>query len=154
MAFDDPELMAQFVTESREHLGDIEGQFLQIEAGGQNLDVNLINTVFRSVHSIKGAAGFLGLTTVNKLSHSLENVLGKMRNNELAPTSFNVDVMLKAADALNKLFDDIESSNDVDVSAHTQLLDKIFEGESDEQVVAAGVAESEPSQPVAASTSV
>ena len=71
-----------------------------------------------SIHSIKGAAGFLGLTTVNKLSHSLENVLGKMRSRELVPTSFNVDVMLKAADALNKLFDDLESSNDVDVSDH------------------------------------
>ena len=115
MTFDDPELVAQFVTESREHLCDVEGQFLQIEAGGENVDVNLVNTVFRSVHSIKGAAGFLGLTTVNKLAHALENVLGKMRTDELVPTSYNVDVMLKAADALNKLFDDLESSNEVDV---------------------------------------
>src|SRR3989304_3160744 len=151
MAFDDPELMAQFVTESREHLGDIEGQFLQIEAGGQNADVNLVNTVFRSIHSIKGAAGFLGLTTVNKLAHSLENVLGKMRNNELTPTSFNVDVMLKAADKLNKLFDDIEASNNVDVNEHVQILDKIFEGESDEHAVAAGLAVSEPTHRGAAS---
>ena len=131
MTFDDPELVAQFITESREHLSDVEGQFLQIEAGGANVDVNLVNTVFRSVHSIKGAAGFLGLTTVNKLAHSLENVLGKMRTNDLVPTSFNVDVMLKAADALNKLFDDLEGSNDVDVSEHVDVLDKIFAGEFD-----------------------
>jgi two-component system, chemotaxis family, sensor kinase CheA len=132
MTFDDPELVAQFVTESREHLCDVEGQFLQIEAGGENVDVNLVNTVFRSVHSIKGAAGFLGLTTVNKLAHSLENVLGKMRTNDLVPTSYNVDVMLKASDALNKLFDDLESSNEVDVSEHVDVLDKIFNGECDE----------------------
>lgn len=132
MAFDDPELMAQFVTESREHLGDIEGQFLQMEAAGASVDVNLVNTVFRAIHSIKGAAGFLGLTTVNKLAHSLENVLGKMRNNELVPTSYNVDVMLKAADALNRLFDDIEASNDVDVSDHVLVLDKIYAGEAEE----------------------
>jgi len=143
MAFDDPELMAQFVTESREHLGDIEGQFLQMEAAGANVDVNLVNTVFRAIHSIKGAAGFLGLTTVNKLAHSLENVLGKMRNNELVPTSFNVDVMLKAADALNRLFDDIEASNDVDVSDHVAVLDKIYAGEVDEATAA-------PAKPVAA----
>jgi two-component system, chemotaxis family, sensor kinase CheA len=131
MTFDDPELVAQFITESREHLSDVEGQFLQMEAGGANVDVNLVNTVFRAVHSIKGAAGFLGLTTVNKLSHSLENVLGKMRTVDLVPTSHNVDVMLKAADALNKLFDDLESSNDVDVSMHVEVLDKIFAGEFD-----------------------
>jgi two-component system chemotaxis sensor kinase CheA len=129
MTFDDPELVAQFITESREHLSDVEGQLLQIEAGGQNVDVNLVNTVFRSVHSIKGAAGFLGLTTVNKLAHGLENVLGKMRTNDLVPTSANVDVMLKAADALNKLFDDLESSNEVDVSQHVEVLDRIFAGE-------------------------
>ncbi len=129
MTFDDPELVAQFVAESREHLGDVEGQFLQIEAGGQSVDINLVNTVFRSVHSIKGAAGFLGLTTVGKLAHSLENVLGKIRTNELVPTSYNVDAMLKAADALNKLFDDLASSNDVDVSQHVTVLDLIFSGE-------------------------
>jgi len=131
MTFDDPELVAQFVTESREHLCDVEGQLLQIEAGGKNVDVNLVNMVFRSVHSIKGAAGFLGLTTVNKLAHALENVLGKMRTVELVPTSHSVDVMLKAADALNNLFDDLESSNDVDVSEHTDLLDKILSGETE-----------------------
>jgi two-component system chemotaxis sensor kinase CheA len=87
MALDDPELLAEFVTEAREHLSDVEGQFLEIEAGGGNVDVDLVNTVFRGIHSIKGAAGFLGLTTVNKLAHSLENVLGRMRNLELTPNA-------------------------------------------------------------------
>src|SRR3972149_3344798 len=127
MAFDDPELMAQFVTEAREPLGDSEGQFLQIEAGGQNADVNLVNTVFRAIHSIKGAAGFMGLTTVNKLAHSLENVLGKMRNHELVPTSSIIDTMLRAADALSKMINDPESSNDVDVSCHVESLERIVE---------------------------
>jgi two-component system chemotaxis sensor kinase CheA len=158
MTFDDPELVAQFITESREHLSDVEGQFLQMEASGASVDVNLVNTVFRAVHSIKGAAGFLGLTTVNKLAHSLENVLGKMRTNDLVPTSFNVDVMLKAADALNKLFDDLENSNEVDVTDHVEVLDKIFAGEFDAaaetakpavEASASVVAETVAAQPVA-----
>jgi two-component system chemotaxis sensor kinase CheA len=126
MAFDDPELLAEFVTESRDHLAQVEGQLLEIEAGGANIDVDLVNTVFRGVHSIKGAAGFLGLTTVNKLAHSLENVLGLMRNRELTPTSTMVDVMLRAADALMQLINDAESSNDVDVSAHVVALAAIY----------------------------
>jgi two-component system chemotaxis sensor kinase CheA len=129
MVFDDPELVADFITESREHLADVEGQLLEIEAGGANVDVNIVNTVFRGIHSIKGAAGFLGLTTVNRLAHSLENVLGKMRNLELTPTPAIVDVMLKAADTLSKLIDNIQSSNDEDVSVHTLALDKIYDGE-------------------------
>src|SRR5688572_1897157 len=126
MAFDDPELLAEFVTESRDHLAHVEGQLLEIEAGGANINVDLVNTVFRGIHSIKGAAGFLGLATVNKLAHSLENVLGRMRNRELTPTSAMVDVMLRAADALNQLVNDAEGSNGVDVEMHVVALDRIF----------------------------
>lgn len=140
MALDDPELLAEFVTEAREHLSDIEGQFLEIEAGGGNVDVDLVNTVFRGIHSIKGAAGFMGLTTVNKLAHSLENVLGRMRNLELIPNAQIVDVMLRAADALTKLINDVDASNAADVSQHIVLLDRINANEA----VSGAVTGSEP----------
>ncbi|PQO33197.1 hybrid sensor histidine kinase/response regulator [Blastopirellula marina] len=129
MPFDDPALLAEFVTESREHLADVEGQLLEIEANGANIDVDLVNKVFRAIHSIKGAAGFMGLVRVNELAHALENVLGKMRTKELTPNSQIVDVMLKGADALSGLINDIENSNAVDVSAHVILLNEIFEGD-------------------------
>jgi len=128
MSFDDPALLAEFVTESREHLADVEGQLLEIESNGANIDVDLVNKVFRAIHSIKGAAGFMGLVRINELAHALENVLGKMRTKDLTPTSKIVDIMLKAADALAGLINDIESSNEVDVSPHVTLLNEIFEG--------------------------
>lgn len=127
MSIEDEELLGDFVVEANEHLGDIENQFLAIEECGADIDVDLVNEVFRGIHSIKGAAGFLGLTIVNNLSHSLENVLNKMRNGELAANGEIVDAMLKAADALQGLIDDIENSNDVDVTAHIIVLDQIAE---------------------------
>ncbi|MFN3151285.1 chemotaxis protein CheW [Bremerella sp.] len=130
MSFDDPALLAEFVTESREHLADVEGQLLEIEANGANINVDLVNKVFRAIHSIKGAAGFMGLVRINELAHALENVLGKMRTEELTPNSQIVDVMLKAADALSGLINDIENSNTVDVSSHIALLNEIFEAEA------------------------
>ena len=63
----DKELIADFVIEANEHLGDIENQFLAIEEAAPSVDVDLVNEVFRAIHSIKGAAGFLGLTTVTDL---------------------------------------------------------------------------------------
>ncbi len=72
MAIEDPELLAEFIAESRDHLSHVEGQLLQIEANGAEIDVDLVNNLFRGIHSIKGAAGFLGLVTVNKLAHSLD----------------------------------------------------------------------------------
>ncbi len=126
MSFDDPALLAEFVAESREHLADVEGQFLEIEAAGEKINVELVNTVFRAIHSIKGAAGFMGLNTINRLAHSLENVLGQMRTAELVPTSFIIDVMLRASDALAGLINDTDRSNDVDVSHHIVALDQIY----------------------------
>ncbi len=108
--FQDDELLNEFVIESLEHLSDIEGQFLQIEALGANVDVDLVNTVFRAIHSVKGAAGFLGLTNINALAHSLENVLNMVRNSQLVPTSVIVNTMLRSADLLRTMIEDIASA--------------------------------------------
>lgn len=125
MTCEDQELLADFVVEANEHLADIENQFLAVEEGGSNIDVDLVNEIFRGVHSIKGAAGFLGLTTMNDLAHSLENLLNMMRNLELIPTSAIVDTMLRAADSLKGLINDINNSNDMDVSSHIAEMDAI-----------------------------
>lgn len=124
----DQEILHEFVVESSEHLADIENQLLTIEAAGADIDVDLVNTVFRGVHSIKGAAGFLGLTTINRLAHALENVLNLMREQKLVASSEIVDVMLKAADRLRGLVLDASHSNDVDVTAHVEALNEIASG--------------------------
>ncbi|MEM6688039.1 MAG: chemotaxis protein CheW [Planctomycetota bacterium] len=125
----DAELLVEFVEESREHLSDIETQLLSIEVMGADINDDLVNTVFRAIHSIKGAAGFLGLTEINGLSHRLENVLGKVRDHELVPTPFNVDVMLKSADRLMQLIDSVESSNETSNEDLCDKLDKVLQGE-------------------------
>lgn len=122
----DAELLHDFVEEAREHLGDIEMQLLQIEAMGADINDDLVNTVFRAIHSIKGAAGFLGLKQINEVSHRLENVLGNVRDRKLVPDPFNVDVMLKAADRLRKLIDDIATSNDTDNVELCEKLDALL----------------------------
>ncbi|MEM8670159.1 MAG: chemotaxis protein CheW [Planctomycetota bacterium] len=126
----DAELIAEFVEEAHEHLGDIEMQLLQVEALGADINDDLVNTVFRAIHSIKGAAGFLGLVEINKVAHRLENVLGKVRDHQLVPDAFNVDVMLKAADRLRKLIDAIETSNETDNTELCDSLDKLLAGPS------------------------
>ncbi len=126
--FEDRELVVEFVNESREHLADIEGQLLGIEEGGANADPALVNDVFRSVHSIKGAAGFMGFSVLGKLAHELENVLNLIRNGRLVPTSPIVDVMLKAADKLRALINDIDHSNEADIDDHICTLERIIAG--------------------------
>jgi len=133
----DDELLNDFIVEANEHMADIENQFLSIEDSGDDVDVDLINEVFRGIHSIKGAAGFLGMTTINDLAHSLENILNMMRNLELQPNSNMIDVMLRAADRLQGLINDISNSNEADVSEHIQALELIAAGKTEEATPAA-----------------
>ncbi len=128
MSIEDQELMNEFVIESQEHLADVEQQLLTLESKGDAMDVALVNTVFRAIHSIKGAAGFLGLDVLQALAHREEEILNKLRNHELRPTSVVIDSLLKATDRLKGLLDDIDSSNDQDVSDHLAALELILNG--------------------------
>lgn len=126
MTSEDDGIIAEFVIESREHLADIENQLLAIEAGGANIDIELVNKVFRAVHSIKGAAGFFGFSTLGRLAHDLENIFNQIRNRQLVPDAKATNVMLKAADTLRSMLDNIECSNDVDIQEHVTALQEIL----------------------------
>ncbi len=128
----DQDLIAEFVVESLEHLADIESQLLAIEAGGEDIDTDLVNTVFRAVHSAKGAAGFLGLNKISELAHNMENVLNLFRNKELVPTTANIDVLLRCADVLRHLLAETSTSNDADISLYVEALTAIAEGRGDD----------------------
>ncbi|MDX1926198.1 MAG: chemotaxis protein CheW [Pirellulaceae bacterium] len=151
MSFEDAELLKEFVVESQEHLSDVENQLLTLESQGEAMDVSLVNTVFRAVHSIKGAAGFLGLDTLQGLAHREEEVLNKLRNNDLRPTSVVINTLLKATDRLKGLLDEIEDSNNQDVSEHLHALERILNGETAGEVAAEAtlVAQAQSAAPVA-----
>lgn len=125
---DDHEIIAEFVVESREHLADIENQLLAIEAAGADADPELVNTVFRAIHSVKGAAGFLGFSALAQLAHDLENVLNLVRNRQLIPDGAVTDVLLRSADKLRVMIDDVEHSNEQDVSRYLLALQNIVAG--------------------------
>lgn len=138
MELADAELIAEFVIESQEGLANIEQQMLAIEAGGANIDVDLVNSVFRTMHSIKGASGFLGLDRIGALAHRLEEVLNHMRNREIAPSSQLVTSVLQAADYMKGLIEAVETSNDADIDEYVTLLQQYRPGA--EPVAAAVVA--------------
>jgi len=123
--FEDDETLQMYIEESLDHLADIESDLLTIEEGGANIDLDLVNNVFRAAHSVKGGAGFMGLTTIKNLAHHLENVLGMIRNRELIPDSEKISILLKGFDELESLLKNIQTSNSVDISAHVQALENI-----------------------------
>lgn len=102
---EDVELYKEFISESCEHLNDTEANILTLEDNPK--DEEILNGIFRCVHSIKGSAGFLGLEKIQKLSHELETLLDKARKFELDITPEITDVLLDAIDTLGKLIDSL-----------------------------------------------
>ncbi len=128
MDIEDDEILQGFIEESLEHLADIENDLLAIEEGGANIDEDLVNKVFRAAHSIKGGAGFMGLTTIQELSHATENVLGMIRSKKLIPTPEIINVLLIASDQLQSMIEDVHNSNEVNISSHLLPLNAIADG--------------------------
>jgi two-component system, chemotaxis family, sensor kinase CheA len=128
MQIEDDEILQGFIEESLEHLADIENDLLAIEEAGENIDEDLVNKVFRAAHSIKGGAGFMGLTVIQELSHAMENILGMIRSKKLIPTPGIINVLLLGADQLQRMVEDVHSSNEVDITQHLIPLNAISEG--------------------------
>ncbi len=125
---DDPEMIESFITETKEHLDGLEDDFLHLEKQKHKPEPELLNKVFRAIHSIKGATGFLGLNNMTKLAHVMETLLARMRAGEIRPESEHIDALLEGVDLLAAMLDDIKHSNQVDITkVHDRLSDLIDE---------------------------
>jgi two-component system chemotaxis sensor kinase CheA len=125
MDMQDDETLRMYVEESREHLSDIENDLLSIEEAGADIDEERVNKVFRAAHSIKGGAGFMGLNNIKELSHKIENVLGMIRSREIIPDPEVVNILLVAFYKLRELINNVDDSDQMDVSEHTVALNGI-----------------------------
>ncbi|WP_169704174.1 Hpt domain-containing protein [Candidatus Kuenenia stuttgartensis] len=98
---DDPEIVKEFLTESGDHLESVESQILQLEENPDNTDI--INTIFRPIHSTKGSAGFLGLKDMGTVSHELETLLDEARKGNLKITPLIIEILYEGVDILKRL---------------------------------------------------
>ncbi|MBF0118121.1 MAG: chemotaxis protein CheA, partial [Desulfobacterales bacterium] len=105
---DDIKIMKDFVNESLENLEVIEVGLVNLEQDPGAKDT--INAIFRAFHTIKGVSGFLNLGDVNKIAHSIENLLDAARHGEFPITNVLIDIILEAVDFLKKIIKEIENS--------------------------------------------
>jgi len=117
------EIIGEFITEAEESLDRIEPLFVELEQKGE--DNELINDIFRSMHTIKGAAGFLGYQLIVDVAHSSENIMKKLREGDIALSKELMDVILKSIDMLRLLLAHIKEKDGIeeDVSPLVQELD-------------------------------
>jgi len=143
----DPEILQDFITESGELLEKLEGDLVDLEATPQ--DPELLNQVFRALHTIKGSASFLAMTNLVAIAHVAESALNAARNNQIIVGSTEMDLLLAAVDVLKIQFDEIISGNMDLTAADPDLiksLSKLGEGISSDDSNDAGANVDQESQ--------
>lgn len=133
----DPELLQDFLTECGELLQQLDQDMVSLESSPE--DEELLNRVFRAVHTIKGTSGFMGFNSVVELTHQAENVLNLLRHREREVTRHTMDVLLAVTDQLGLMMDDIRERRTAtyDLTALLARLKEIEEAENASAPVAA-----------------
>jgi len=112
MTDDMQEIITDFVTEAEESLDRIDPLFVELETNGE--DKEILNDIFRCMHTLKGAAGFLGFQPVVDVAHTSENILKRLREGEVALTKRIVDAVLASVDMLRSLIGHVKHSEELD----------------------------------------
>lgn len=124
----DQEMMELFVQESSEHLQTLENDLIALEANPQ--EGSLLNSIFRAVHSIKGAAGFFGFDPIVKLAHVMESVMSLLRDGEVQVDPDMVTLLISTSDKLRLMLAEPEAAASIPCDDETAGLQAVLDGHS------------------------
>ncbi len=103
MSKEDDRARDEFTGEAEELLDTLSRDLVEFESQGASVRPEVINKIFREVHSLKGLAGMLGFGEISELSHSLEDMLDRLRMGKIEITKDLTDLLYDAVDSLNRL---------------------------------------------------
>ena len=134
------EVFKNFLVEMGEKLEELENGLAELEEG---FSQDVVNKLFRAVHTIKGGGGFFGLVKVSELSHVFEDVLMKVREGELAFSESMIGPFYSACDALKGMHEADDFGNNSDIKQLCIELRAIDGGTVSEEVPSSSVIEDE-----------
>ncbi len=147
----DDEILQDFLVEAGEILELLSEQLVELENSPQDQD--LLNTIFRGFHTVKGGAGFLQLNALVDCCHVAENVFDILRNGQRSVTPELMDVVLRSLDTVNEMFESVRAGNEPEPADAALIADlsKFSKPESADEAAAPAPAESEaaPEPPAA-----
>jgi two-component system, chemotaxis family, sensor kinase CheA len=128
MGREDDRAREEFTSEAEELLDTLSRDLVDFESQGKDVRPELINKIFREVHSLKGLAGMLGFGDISELSHSLEDMLDRLRMGKIEITRDLIDLLYDSVDSLNRLviaINDRSLTGLVDMKALTSRIHHI-----------------------------
>ena len=108
-----------FFEESFEALDAMEAALLKLDIGAP--DPELINTIFRVAHSIKGGSATFGFTEIASFTHSLETLLDELRSGTMPVTDQVSDTLLKSVDVMRAMLRAVQAKQPIDAQRVSDL---------------------------------
>jgi len=128
MSKEDDRARDEFTGEAEELLETLSRDLVEFESQGRDVRPEVINKIFREVHSLKGLAGMLGFGEISELSHNLEDMLDRLRMGKIEITKDLIDLLYDAIDSLNRLvigINDPSMGGLVDVNGLTRRVHQL-----------------------------
>ncbi len=147
----DPTIMQDFLTESGELLEQLDRDLVLLEETPQDLE--LLNRIFRALHTIKGSASFLALTNLVNLAHAAEGALNAARNRVFEVNRGVMDLLLQAVDILKKHFVELQDGSELTIAPAALVADLTALGEGKRLPTRAGAASGSTPEPASAAGS-
>ncbi len=102
----DDDILQDFLVESKENIEQLDEKFIELEQKPD--DKELISSIFRIMHTLKGTSGFFGFNTLQAISHAAEDILAKLRDGVVSANQEIIDILLKATDYIKAIVAYIE----------------------------------------------
>jgi two-component system chemotaxis sensor kinase CheA len=139
------ELIQEFLVESNENLDRFEGDLVKLEEAPGSKE--LLSSIFRSIHSIKGACGFLGFQKLEKLAHAGENLLSKLRDGQLVLTAEIGSALLESGDGIRQMLTAIGATGTDGEEEFSELIERLKRVQGEECGVPLQAAGEGPANP-------
>ena len=121
------ELIADFLVETSDSLQILDNELVELEKNPQNIE--LLNSIFRVMHTIKGTCGFFGMSKLASVAHAGENIMDKLRNKQLSVNSEVISFILEVVDAVKEIISYIKDNQgaepDTDYSSFIEKINNI-----------------------------
>src|SRR5262245_40587716 len=125
------EVVREFLLETHENLAQLDLDLVTLEK--EPTESETLARVFRTLHTVKGTAGFLGLEKLQTVAHAAENLLSRLRDGQLLFNPEIASALLAVVDAVRQMLEAVEATEqdgDGDFSALIQTLEHLRDGKS------------------------
>jgi two-component system chemotaxis sensor kinase CheA len=122
-AMDDQDIIREFLIESSENLARLDEEIVLLERKPK--DADLLASVSRTFHTIKGTCGFLGYSKLEAITHVAENILSQLRNGERDLTPPLVSLLLEAIDAIKQVLRSLEATGEEGEEEYKELRERL-----------------------------